>query len=264
LNHVLTCTGSGRKVPVTEGLKGGWTEDDKLVWENRFKKIDTPTVYYRDGWLHRRLELKELKAVLDVPDSGECGASLRVRLKAMRMPGKVYVTVLDEIRRAFASRRRKIIRPRKEAVRLMTRVADSTSANVELDRKAGAKRRESSGRENESRVTTTTDKAVKSDDAALPVFLWNEAVCRGLPGIEATDEGVSNALDVLRKWLLSYWKKKVMLDLAEYLHNNKGEMSPGEYEKSRLAGLKALDYAGQAGWWKWKGGSYPFFWRWPK
>jgi hypothetical protein len=88
LNHVLTCTGSGRKVPATEELKRGWTEDDKLVWANRFEKIDTPTVYYKDAWLHRRLELKELKAVLDVPDSSECGARLRVRLKAMKMPGR--------------------------------------------------------------------------------------------------------------------------------------------------------------------------------
>jgi hypothetical protein len=30
LNHVLTCTGSGRKVPRTTGIKRGWTDDDKL------------------------------------------------------------------------------------------------------------------------------------------------------------------------------------------------------------------------------------------
>jgi hypothetical protein len=98
LNHVLTCTGSGQKVPCTEGLKQGWTEDDKLVWKSRLKRIDAPTVYDKDGWLHRRLELKELKAVLDVPDSGECGAKLRLRLKSMKMPGKLYVGILDEIR----------------------------------------------------------------------------------------------------------------------------------------------------------------------
>lgn len=106
---------------------------------------------------------------------------------------------------------------------------------------------------------------MKADDAAVPVFLWNEAVCRGLEGVEAGDEGVSAALDVLRNdWLLVIWKKKVMLDLAEYLYNKKGNVSGEEYKKSRSAGLKALAYAGQAGWWKWKGGSYPFFWRWPK
>jgi hypothetical protein len=33
------------------------------------------------------------------------------------------------------------------------------------------------GQAEEKKGTTKTDKAVKSDDAAAPVFLWNEAVC---------------------------------------------------------------------------------------
>jgi hypothetical protein len=107
LNHVLTCAGLGRKVPMTTGIKRGWTDDDKLVWANRFEKIDTPTVYFKDSWLSRRLELKELKAVLDVPDGFESGSALRQRLKAMCMPGKLYVAVLDEVNRAFESRRGK-------------------------------------------------------------------------------------------------------------------------------------------------------------
>jgi hypothetical protein len=61
--------------------------------------------------LSRKLDLKELKAVLDVPDSDECGTVLRHRLKAMKLPGKVYVDVLDKVRRAFESGRWKSSRP---------------------------------------------------------------------------------------------------------------------------------------------------------
>jgi hypothetical protein len=49
LNHGLTCTGPSLKVPMTDGVKCGWTPDNKLVWANRFEKIDTPTVYYKDS-----------------------------------------------------------------------------------------------------------------------------------------------------------------------------------------------------------------------
>jgi hypothetical protein len=265
LNHVLTCTGSGRKVAMKDSVKRGWTEDDKLAWENRFEKIDTPTVYFKDAWLSRRLELKELKAVLDVPDGDECGSTLRNRLKAMKMPEKQYVSVLDEIRRAFVSRRGKRIRERDFGGAPTQKPPTSTSAEADVERKAATQRRETTGQGHTNTLTTKADKAVKSDDAAVPVFLWNEAICRGLTGIEAGDNGVAEALDVLRKdWLLVYWKKKVVLDLAEYLHSIKHKVSTEEYEMSRLAGVKALKYSGRAGWWKWDGGSCLFFWRWPE
>jgi hypothetical protein len=264
LDHALTCTGLGRKTPMTDKGKRGWTEDDKLDWTSRFEKIDTPTVYFKDAWLYRRLELKELKSVLDVPDGDECGTALRRRLKGMRMPGKLCVAVLDEVSHAFESRRLKRRRPNKSVEWLGVKPPTSASAITESERKIAAQTR-LADETDANKATTTTDKAVKSDDEAVPVFLWNEAVCRGLTGVEPGDAGVTEALDVLRNvWLLVHWKKKVVRDLAEFLRSVKDSLSPEEYEKCRLAGVKALGYSGQAGWWKWKGGSFPFFWRWPK
>jgi hypothetical protein len=43
----------------------------------------TDLVFLKESWLSRRLELKELKAVLDVPDGDESGSALRQHLKAM-------------------------------------------------------------------------------------------------------------------------------------------------------------------------------------
>jgi hypothetical protein len=249
LNHVLTCTGSGRKVPMTDGGKRGWTPDDRLVWGNRFEKIDTPTVYFKDSWLSRRLELKELKAVLDVPDSNECGTALQQRLKGMRMPGKLYVAVLDEVNRAFVARRGKRSRPLGSASLPTLKPPALASAATELSRKAAAEVRVDR-QADETKGTGKADKAVKSDDAAVPVFLWNEAVCRGLKGIEPSDDGVTQALNVLRDWLLGIWKRKVVRDLARYLRKEKDELNPVEFEKCRLVGVKALHYSGQADWWK--------------
>jgi hypothetical protein len=106
LEHILTCTGSGRKVPIPDETPEGWTEDGRLRWEHRFKKIVTPTVFYKDCWVKRRLELKELKGVLDILALEECGTELRARMKGMWMPGKVYGALLSEISRGFKSARR--------------------------------------------------------------------------------------------------------------------------------------------------------------
>jgi hypothetical protein len=148
LRHVLTCTGSGRKVPVQDGIKWGWTEDEKVIWGNKFEKIDTPTVYFKDAWLSRRLELKELKAVLDVPDGDDCGAVLLLnRLKAMKMPGKVYVAILDEVQRAFQSRRRKRIRVEESESCPSRKPPTLEFAATESERKAAADRQTTTGQQ---------------------------------------------------------------------------------------------------------------------
>jgi hypothetical protein len=164
------------------------------------------------------------------------------------MPGKLYVAVLDEICKAYVARRKKRMREPERATLTEPKALTTASARTEESRWAAAAKR-SEGQEERAQRTTNTDKAVKDDNAAVPVFLWNEAVCRGVTGVEAGDPGVSEALDVLRnKLVLVYWKKKVTLDLAEYLHNERSNMSGGEYEKCQRAGIKALEYSGKAGW----------------
>jgi hypothetical protein len=96
--HLLNCTASGRRVPVPKGTPKGWANDGLLnKWESRFGKVETPTVFTTENWISQRLELKELKGVLDVPAVLDCGLELRERLREMTMPGKVYIAILEEI-----------------------------------------------------------------------------------------------------------------------------------------------------------------------
>jgi hypothetical protein len=269
LQNVLQCTGSGRKIPIPDETPEGWTENSRLKWESRFEKIATPTVFYKDSWVKRRLEIKELKGVLDIPVIEECGTALRGRMKAMRMPGKVYGALLGEISGGFKIRKRKRVRMERATE------PDSGAAKSSQEASVGAS---SEGQktwqetpERSARLTglcggpTNTAKATKANNAAVPVYLWNEAICRGMDRLDTDDPKLTEAFCVIRNnLLLPYWKRKVMLDLSQWLVENKDRITPEEYEKSAEAERRAIGYVGKATWSKWDSGSYPFFWRWPE
>jgi hypothetical protein len=101
LSHVLEYTGTGKKVPIPIETPKGWTQDGRLQWDQRFEKIMTPTVFDKTHWVVRRLGFKELKSVLDVSAMMQCGTELRAKLKGMRIPGKIYVCLLDKVQRAL-------------------------------------------------------------------------------------------------------------------------------------------------------------------
>ena len=81
-----------------------------------------------------------------------------------------------------------------------------------------------------------SDKAVKSDDAAVPVHVWNEQVATQLTELYANETGGNNQWDfsvpkvrgnlyqltrALRWGLLGYWKQKVERDFLEWFRGKK-------------------------------------------
>jgi hypothetical protein len=179
LQHVLQCTWSGRKIPIPVKAPEGWTADNRLKWECRFDKIATPTVFYKDNWVKRRLELKELKGVLDIPAMEECGTALRERMKTMRIPGKVYGALLAEISRGFKSNKRKR-EPEKTGPKVgieeLTTVTQRPSALAGAWSAGGNGKNSTAEPMPASRGPTNTAKATKADNAAIPIYLWNEAI----------------------------------------------------------------------------------------
>ena len=122
-----------------------------------------------------------------------------------------------------------------------------------------------------------SDKAVKSDDAAVPVYLWNERVTAKLTEFYADETEGNNQWDLsvievranlyrltraLRRGLLGYWKRKVERDFLEWFKGKDFEVERGK--EVMASGLKAIEKAKQASWWNWDKGSAIFFWRWPE
>ena len=61
-------------------------------------------------------------------------------------------------------------------------------------------------------------KAVKSDDAEVPVDLWDQAVCRSPPS-----EVEKKALTVMRDFMLAQYRRRLWLDARKYLQVTHGK-----------------------------------------
>jgi hypothetical protein len=122
--------------------------------------------------------------VLDIHAIEECGTALRGRMKAMRMPGKVYGALLGEISRGFKIRKRKRVGTERATEPESGAANNSREASVGISSEGQATGQETP--ERSGRLTelcggpTNTANATKSDNAAVPVYLWNEAICRGV------------------------------------------------------------------------------------
>ena len=105
-------------------------------------------------------------------------------------------------------------------------------------------------------------KAVKADDAEVPVELWNARIQGRLhPG--ASKAAVDRALSLLRARCLRWWTRKVTLS---YLAWRKGRPhdSKSEVVRNDEAALDGISRAADSSWWQWDAGSRCFFWRWPE
>mmetsp|Transcript_18233 Transcript_18233/g.45137 ORF Transcript_18233/g.45137 Transcript_18233/m.45137 type:complete len:1296 (-) Transcript_18233:2196-6083(-) len=146
-------------------------------------------------------------------------------------------------------------------------------------------------------------KATKSDDAAVPEYLWTEHFIEESEvksGWQESDKpAIEKGMAILRKYLLRRWKWKVLRSYVDWLHQsgNRPEGSATnwvklvqvgaewkfEWRKDGLqeyqswhrrmkegdllefeAGSDAIFRAWNSTWWEWDDGSRPFHWRWPK
>ena len=110
-------------------------------------------------------------------------------------------------------------------------------------------------------------KATKSDDAEVPVYLWDDRICEklGIRGIDDQAKSVK-ALNVIRRAALRYWKRLVCSDFWQWWRSQRFDQDNGDItlqDRTLRAGLSALAHASQPSWWDWDKGSSPFFWRMP-
>ena len=120
-------------------------------------------------------------------------------------------------------------------------------------------------------------KALKHDEAEVPIFLWNDHLVETGPvrWNSIPEHKINSALTILRRAALGWWRRRVYKSLIRYLSSahkrafeeyssNVNQRSSGNYEflKDLEAGKDCLWYVGGATWWEWKAGSRLFFWRW--
>jgi len=111
-------------------------------------------------------------------------------------------------------------------------------------------------------------KAVKADDAKIPVHWWDNKVREALKlsRDKVADDRLSWCLDRIRQATLYFWKRKVASSFwlwwarDKHLRSSKG--LPPRHECLE-PGLHALHHSVDASWFDWDRGSAPFFWRFP-
>jgi len=118
------------------------------------------------------------------------------------------------------------------------------------------------------------NKSVKSDDAQVPVHLWDDRVW-----VVAHNEDQRSQFEIrfqkcplssLRHLLLRVWVRNVSRSLLKFLTDKHGagwgllrRADSLELRRDLEAGAECVWRATEADWWEWKAGSRLMFWRWP-
>jgi hypothetical protein len=108
-------------------------------------------------------------------------------------------------------------------------------------------------------------KAAKADDAAVPVYLWNDRVAF-ICGRRHLTAAELNAANVIRNAMHRRWVRSVSNSWWLWWGKWKGDIvqaEPLHWHHILAAGAEAVKHAGSSDFWTWKRGSGPFFWRWP-
>ena len=295
-------------VPSKAPLPNQWNSSLGLLrWRQRFQDVVVPYSYRPNVWTSRRLSPKEMASVLDIPPDRVTKLNLEELhdLTVDEVPGKVLGaslwflgeeqsdaddTLEKNTKRTLvgeltpSKRARTMMIPEQNQQVYQGIGPDETGSTANLAIKGPSLTPDTASdytneaEREEDRGGTATDKATKSDDAAVPVFLWNDRIQEGLEKIWRSDTkrggtpplNFSNrvdqfrfkwALNKLRQGCLTYWKKKVKTDFERW-YQLKGKSHPHSTQVWK-DGQAAVSKASQASWWNWDKGSSIFFWRWP-
>lgn len=266
LAQVIDPTLQGKRIqvedrPMLNSAKG------RLDWKNRWGLVKVPTVFSRIEWVQRALSLKEMANALDLP-----GPRIRRmqpdelrQLTRIEMPGKVVVHLLKGFKQKEAAKPSKRImgdEPIIEVARKKRKRTQGTGGTVAMEEtEPNYVAIEAGAAEGLSDKAALADKAVKADDAEVPIFLWDRRVLSRYEDVQWAKG--AHALAVLRGALLRCWKRKVEASFLAWLEQEKVFHDEGWLEETQKIGQSACSRAWGASWWEWDKGSALFFWRWP-
>jgi hypothetical protein len=227
------------------------------------------SVFSKTGWVRRTLKQDdEILTVWDVPGDlirGLHSNQRRVLVNNIKVPGKTrsaVVDCLDSWRKRVSSRPNKRIllpSPEESAPPIAKRAKPDTPTPK--------------GTSNAFHVPTDplppaavcqeareSSKAVKNDDAIVPVWLWNDRIAAHT-GHDPNAERFLLALATIRKVALSTWKRLVVSSFWKWFVLQLAAVR--QHVNTLDRGIEAIRHASLTSWWAWDKGSSPFFWRWP-
>jgi hypothetical protein len=246
LEEVTECDGSGTL---------NW--NGPLPFDNPLCKVCCPSVYTK-GWVIRSSTAEELLSAFDVPLSlkaivdGTQGGNAKLPFLGAP-PGKVLHKVLLlwsglDIPFVYEEKVTQVSIP--QVIIQPIPSLDISSQLTHQDYLA----------------------AVKSDDAEVPIHLWDERIWSTVPynteqlSCFHTKYQGKCPLEVLRAFTLAYWRRCVTHGLMKHLRSSYGQNWLGNPAAAQdmLVGKDCLCRTAGADWWEWKQGSTLFFWRWPR
>ena len=276
LRQVVDPINGGRTVeaPREHGIPN--TAGGLLQWGRRFGKVIVPTVYSKVMWAERRLTDIELADVLDLPGTfrKRLKPSQLAKVSGMCVPGKVVVALLESFHVLVTRTSRAEAKATEREAEVDTGDAKRTAGGGDLFDPSGLKR----ARLSESRTSewtgnsaataispttrekniepffTVSDKATKSDDAPAPIHLFDIRVFEALNLGKHRRVKVSEALEVLRRFALRMWKRKVRSSFSSWSVEPNPPRKDADHQAMMRAGWDACRRVDGASCWDWDAG----------
>ena len=316
LSEALKATEPGKSTTVPNSGDRN-TYKGVLDFEKRFGEIVARSVFSKtEAAVRRKLGTQELLRVMDVPENRTRGMTDENQqvLKLSSIPGKVSYASIQflsywnptESPEGLRTHNpeppkmevdREELEPEKESIDcVVTSPLDPEKPSVPSEETSDVQlfmsdeedfqqwQDEMMRTEADRNEEGPTAKAVKTDDAKVPVHLWNDRIARKLTEHQAlsrssgdpppkewdysTPKGrkvLDRLGEALRGGLLRYWHRKLRSDFDDWFRKNSTSELIGEHKSRAVwkAGMAALRTASKASWWDWDAGSAIFFWRWP-
>jgi hypothetical protein len=230
-----------------------------LPWGATNAKVVAPCIFSSTGWVRRQLAGSEVLKALDIPDELE-GILASKQIKAIchdttLLPLKVAIRIIDALPNQHTglpeppTMKRPKLGSSNTPPLSCSEVPDQGAVACAVDRNA---------------------KATKSDDAAVPEFLWDRAISPSL------DPAIVASLGVIRKTAHRWWNRRLEREFFSWFRseyplvciislvcNNPHHRNSVRVQRDWDAGMDCLRRSRGSNWWEWSDGSRPYYWRWP-
>ena len=255
LRHVVESATRGSFAPIAKPMESGEALSRAPIITDGMLQVDglydvsqpsllvaCPSVFAKTGWVKRSLSRKEFLRLFDLPTSMDKVLMERrdlndfVNVTSPLVVTSVFRTLWGVVMGDEVSKRMEAVPPPHNASDAMG-LENIEDAGIVVERDTGGQGDQNlNSRSDEEEEEHTCNwsgvqdelldlikqardiaKAVKADDAEVPVHLWNERVCRG-----RVSEQEAKALDVIRGLCMRSYRRRLVRDCGRWMRHKHG------------------------------------------